>query len=128
MNRLARASGIAVSSLTAATATTMLLLPGPARLGYPEVTAAASGGGMASNLSGLSRTGGGSAAPSPAGDPGALPRLRPGVAGGALDARRPLSECSGVPPTSTNYDAIGYGTVSGRCPNEVLPDSDCPSC
>jgi hypothetical protein len=38
MNRLARASGIAVSALTAATATILLLVPGHARLVFPSTT------------------------------------------------------------------------------------------
>jgi hypothetical protein len=43
MNRLVRASGVAVSGLTAATATVLLLVPGHVRLEYPEATAGASG-------------------------------------------------------------------------------------
>jgi hypothetical protein len=42
MNRLARASGVAVSALTAATATVLLLLPGRAHLAYPDATVGAS--------------------------------------------------------------------------------------
>jgi hypothetical protein len=44
MNRLVRASGVAVSALTAATATILLLLPGRARLEYPEATVGPAGG------------------------------------------------------------------------------------
>lgn len=44
MNRLARGSGLAVSALTAATATILLLLPGRAQLEYPEATVGVSGG------------------------------------------------------------------------------------
>jgi hypothetical protein len=44
MNRLARTSGVAVSALTAATASFLLLMPGHPRLEYPEVTAGVSGG------------------------------------------------------------------------------------
>jgi hypothetical protein len=44
MNRLARVSGLAVSALTAATATILLLLPGRAQLQYPEATVSTSGG------------------------------------------------------------------------------------
>ena len=42
MNRLARASGVAVSALTAATATILLLLPGRVQLEYPDATVGAS--------------------------------------------------------------------------------------
>lgn len=42
MNTLARASGVAVSALTAATATLLLLLPGRAQLEYPDATVGAS--------------------------------------------------------------------------------------
>jgi hypothetical protein len=44
MNRLARTSGVAVSALTAATASILLLMPGHPRLEYPEATMGASGG------------------------------------------------------------------------------------
>jgi hypothetical protein len=56
MNRLARASGIAVSALTAATATIMLLVPGSARFEFPEATTGASGGAV---TSGATAPGGG---------------------------------------------------------------------
>ena len=42
MNTLARVSGVAVSALTAATATVLLLLPGRAQLEYPDATVGAS--------------------------------------------------------------------------------------
>ena len=42
MNTLARASGVAVSALTAATASVLLLLPGRAQLEYPDATVGAS--------------------------------------------------------------------------------------
>jgi hypothetical protein len=44
MNKLARTSGVAVSALTAATASVLLLMPGHPRLEYPEATVGVSGG------------------------------------------------------------------------------------
>jgi hypothetical protein len=57
MNRLARASGIAVSALTAATATILLLLPGHTRLEFPQATAGASGSAGTSSITAPTRSG-----------------------------------------------------------------------
>jgi len=67
MNRLARTSGIAVSALTAATATVLLLVPGHARLEFPSNTNGTADGVATSPV--LGPEGGGSQGGSAAGRP-----------------------------------------------------------
>jgi hypothetical protein len=177
MNRLARASGIAVSALTAATATILLLVPGHARLEFPGNTNGTADGVATSPA--LGPEGGGSQGGSFAGQPvhgltvngsaspsrlsgtgdgparsrgghhalsGALrPALPPlflqlpvvtsvpgpagtiGDPGGALYARTPIGDCSGVPGTIKNDYVIAYDTVARHWSNAIQLDSDCGS-
>ncbi len=47
--------------------------------------------------------------------------------GGAFAAQTGIGDCSQVPDTTDNDDAIAYDTVSGRWSNQVPVDSSCAS-
>jgi hypothetical protein len=51
----------------------------------------------------------------------------PGFAGGALYARTPIGDCSGVPATIKNDYVIAYDTVVRHWSNAIPLDSDCGS-
>jgi hypothetical protein len=51
----------------------------------------------------------------------------PGFAGGALYARTPIGDCSGVPRTVKNDYVIAYDTVARHWSNAIQLDSDCGS-
>jgi hypothetical protein len=97
MNRLARTSGVAVSALTAATATILLLMPGHPRLEYPEATMGASGGTTVTQP-----------AAAPAGS---------GTQGGALASPRPQSltvNGSSSPSSAPAGDSLPPGRGQAR--------------
>ena len=142
MNRLARASGIAVSALTAATATILLLVPGHARLEFPGRTNGTADGVATSPA--LGPEGGGSQGGSSAGQrvhgltvngsasPSGLSGTGDGPAGsrgghhalsGALGRRFPRSHCScpwspqclaPLAPSAIPARAACGGTCGGR--------------
>jgi hypothetical protein len=150
MNRLARTSGVAVSALTAATASILLLMPGHPRLEYPEATMGASGGttvtpqatappgsgapngAVASARAGRLTAGGSSGPASPSGAPaGDSPPLGRGQARPAGLLRPALPPLCLHPPVATARpspaDPIGDpGTrCLPGCPGRVLPDAPC---
>jgi hypothetical protein len=108
VNRLARVSGLAVSALTAATASVCLLLPGRAPLQYPEGPVSTSGGygphGVVSASEHVQRL-------------TALPSLPP-----------PPPVATLLPsPTAAMGDRWANGTASCRWSKEAPPDSGCAS-
>jgi hypothetical protein len=142
MNRLARGSGLAVSALTAATATILLLLPGRVQLEYPAATVGASGGAIVTSGA-TAPSGNGRRGPASASEHGqgltvsgtgtvlwsttVTATSYPGFAGAALRARAPVGDCSGVPGTTKNDYVISCDTVSGRWSREIPLDSGCAS-
>jgi hypothetical protein len=102
MNRLVRMSGIAVSALTAATATVLLLLPGHSRLEFPGAPGTASNGGTVT-----------SGATAPAGTGSANDR------GLAVTGSGSPSRLSGVPGPSGGRRPAGAHDGSG--PGPLLP-------
>jgi hypothetical protein len=153
MNRLARTSGVAVSVLTAVTASILLLMPGHPRLEYPEATMGASGGtavtpqatapagnGTARGAVASARAGrltaGVSSGPSspsspssaPAGD-SPPPGLGQALSAGLLRPALPPLCLHPLVATAQPSPAGPIGDPGARrlpgCPGRVLPDAPC---
>ncbi len=110
MNRLARASGIAVSALTAATATVMLLLPGHARLEIPGGTAGGSVGSSTGDATVTSRA----IAPAGRGSAGRGLTVSGTGSPSALDAGQAGSHSTG------GRDALSAGSIRPAVPPRSL--------
>jgi hypothetical protein len=101
MNTLARVSGVAVSALTAATASVLLLLPGRAQLEYPDATVGASA--RATVTSGATVT------------PGATAPTRTGSHGGspASEQAHGLTVSGTGSPSGLSATGVGPGCPQG---------------